>query len=137
MSDKATDATKVEKKVSGAVKNAKSVNQKTYQTYTKTHPITKEVYVGRTSGTLSPEANVRKRDKNHHMNKKGFGPAKLDNSSSNPDAIRGLEQHMIELNGGAKVNGGTSGNTINGVSPTNPKAEYYEQQMLLEFFNIK
>ncbi|MDY4482307.1 MAG: RHS repeat-associated core domain-containing protein [Candidatus Cryptobacteroides sp.] len=137
LSDKATDATKVEKKVSGAVKNAKSVNQKTYQTYTKTHPITKEVYVGRTSGTLSPEANVRKRDKNHHMNKKGFGPAKLDNSSSNPDAIRGLEQHMIELNGGAKVNGGTSGNTINGVSPTNPKAEYYEQQMLLEFFNIK
>ena len=137
VSDKAIDTPKVAKKVSGAVKNAKAVNQKTYQTYTKTHPVTKEVYVGRTSGTLSPKENVQKRDRNHHMNKKGFGPAELDKSSSNPDAIRGLEQHMIEVYGGAKVDGGTSGNTINGISPTNPKAEYYKQQMLLEFFNIK
>lgn len=34
---------------------------------------TGKVYVGRTSGTNSPEENVRKRDRHHHMNEKVFG----------------------------------------------------------------
>ena len=107
--------------------------QKTYQTYTKTNPETGEVYSGRTSGKLSPSENVKQRDKNHHMNQKGFGPAVLDNSSSNPDAIRGQEQFLINIHGGAKSQGGTSGNAINGISPNNPKAKKYERARQQEF----
>jgi RHS repeat-associated protein len=99
---------------------------KTYQTYTKTNPTTGEVYSGKTSGTGDPQENVAGRDSGHHMNDKGFGPAELDKSSANPDAIRGREQQNIIANGGAKSQGGTSGNAINGVSPTNPKASTYE-----------
>jgi hypothetical protein len=93
---------------------------KTYQTYTKTNPETGEVYTGRTSGTGSPEQNIARRDQGHDMNDKGFGPARLDKSSSNPQAIRGREQQMIEKNGGAQSSGGASGNKINGISPKNP-----------------
>ena len=48
----------------------------------------------------------------------GFGPAEVDKASTNKDAIRGREQQLIEKNGGAKSQGGTSGNAINGVSKT-------------------
>ena len=126
--DKATDATRELNKAKDAVKGPK-----TYQTYRKVNPETGEVYIGRTSGTGSPEANVRKRDKNHHMNQKGFLPAELLNTSSNPDAIRGQEQFLIELNGGAKSVKGKSGNAINGVSPKNPKRHQYEEARLKEF----
>ena len=67
------------------------------------------------------------------MNKEGFGPATLDKSSANPDAIRGQEQHMIEKHGGAKSQGGTSGNTINGVSDKNPQKKQYEEARIREF----
>ncbi len=69
---------------------------KTYQTYTKTNPETGEVYSGRTSGYGNPAENVRRRDANHHMNRKGFGPAVLDKSSTNYNSIRGREQLLIE-----------------------------------------
>lgn len=59
------------------------------------------------------------------MNSEGFGPAKLDVTSTNYDAIRGREQLLIEHYGGAKSMGGTSGNKINGISPTNPKRDLY------------
>lgn len=49
--------------------------QKTYQTYTKTNPITGEVYSGRTSGRGSPFENVARREVGHHMNEKGFDVA--------------------------------------------------------------
>ena len=62
-------------------------SEKTYQTYTKTNPDTEEVYSGRTSGTGTPEANVLKRDLNHHMNNKGCGPAVLDKTSTSKNAI--------------------------------------------------
>lgn len=75
----------------------------------------------------------QKRDRNHHKNEEGFGPAKLDQTSSNPDAIRGREQQMIEKNGGAKSQGGTSGNTINGVSPTNPQRDQYLEEAKKQF----
>jgi len=106
---------------------------KTYQTYTKTNPETGEVYSGRTSGTGTPRKNVAKRDANHHMNKEGFGPAELDMSSTNKVAIRGREQQLIDYHGGAKSTGGTSGNRINGISPKNPKFQYYMNEAIKEF----
>jgi hypothetical protein len=106
---------------------------KTYQTYTKPNPQTGQTYSGRTSGTGTPEENVADRDSNHHMNEQGYGPATLDKSTSNSNAIRGREQQLIELNGGAQSQGGTSGNRINGVSPMNPNAELYEGEAAKEW----
>jgi hypothetical protein len=107
------------------VSEAAGAAKKTYETYTKRNVQTGEVYTGRTSGNGTPEQNVANRDTNHHMNDKDFGPAELDKSSSNPDAIRGREQQMIEANGGAQSQGGTSGNAINGVADRNPNREQY------------
>jgi hypothetical protein len=67
------------------------------------------------------------------MNGKGFGNAELDKSSTNPDAIRGREQHLIHANGGAKSQGGTSGNAINGVSPRNPNKGRYDTAAAEQF----
>ncbi len=99
--------------------------EKTYQTYTKTNPETGEVYSGRTSGYGSAVDNVKKRDLNHHMNDKGFGPAILDESSADYNSIRGREQMLIENYGGAKSVGGTSGNAINGIGPNNKNKSNY------------
>ena len=125
----------LEKGGNRALKSADDVADatKTHQTYTKTNPETGEVYSGRTSGTGTPAENMRGRDRNHHMNDKGFGPAQLDKSSTNADAIRGREQQLIDANGGAKSQGGTSGNSINGVSPTNPNRQKYEDAASQEF----
>ena len=71
----------------------------------------------------------------HHKNAEGFGPAVLDKSSKNPNAIRGREQQYIEAHGGAKSTGGTSGNAINGVSRKNPNAERYRKAAKEEFGN--
>jgi hypothetical protein len=107
---------------------------KTYVTYTKRGP-NGEVYSGRSSGplTMTPEEIVARRDKGHHLNEKGFEPAVLDRSSENGAAIRGREQYLIEANGGSRSSGGTSGNAINGVSPTNKKASYYRGEAEREF----
>ena len=118
-----------------AAANTSEAAGKTYQTYTKENAGTGEVYSGRTSGTQTPEQNVAARDTNHHMNEKDFGPAKLDKSSKNPNAIRGREQQLIEKHGGAKSQGGTSGNAINGVSPRNQKAGIYRKAAQKEFGN--
>lgn len=107
--------------------------KKTYQTYTKTNPETGEVYSSRTSGYGTPKENVSRRDKKHHMNDKGFGPAALDKSSTNKDAIRGREQQLIDSNGGAKSQRGTSGNAINGISPNNKKKNRYMKFATDEF----
>lgn len=104
----------------GAVKGL-SDKSKTYQTYTKTNPSTGQRYTGRTSGTGTPAQNIARRDSDHHMDSQGYGPATLDKSSSNPQAIRGREQQMIERNGGAQSQGGSSGNRINGISDRNPQ----------------
>jgi len=109
--------------------NGDTKGQKTYQTYTKTNLETGEVYVGRTSGTGDPEVNVRNRDYSHHMNDKGFGPAQLDKSSSNYDAIRGREQNLMDYYKGQ----GNSGNAINGISPTNPNIQQYTDASRKEF----
>lgn len=106
---------------------------KTYQTYTKVNRNTGEVYSGRTSGTGTPQKNIEARDKYHHMNDEGYGPATIDKSSTNKDAIRGREQQLINANGGAKSTGGTSGNKINGVGPNNKKAQQYNDAANQEF----
>ncbi len=125
--------------------NAKNVNnsnsqntnaqsgQKTFQTYQKSNSKTGKVYSGKTSGTKTAEQNVAARDANHHMNEKGFGEAQLDKSSTSADAIRGREQQLIQESGSAQSQGGTSGNAINGVSPTNPKADIYKNAAEQEF----
>ena len=110
---------------------------KTYQTYIKTNPTTGEVYSGRTSGTGTPAENVRQRDSHHHMNDKGFGPAVLDKSSTNYDAIRGREQMLIDFYGGAKSTGGNSGNAINGIGNKNRKKDTYLNVAEGEFGKIE
>ncbi|WP_052308564.1 RHS repeat domain-containing protein [Solitalea canadensis] len=103
---------------------------KTYQTYTKASPIPGEPpYVGRTSGEGTPLENIAKRDVSHHMNEQGFGPAELDMSSTDKNAIRGREQQQIDNSGGAKSKKGTSSNAIQGISDKNPKKEIYMQAL--------
>ena len=114
-----------------------NTGSKTYQTYTKTNPETGEVYSGRTSGTGTPAENVRRRDANHHMNAKGFGPAVLDKSSSDYQAIRGREQMLIEHHGGAQSTGGNSGNTINGIGANNKNRDSYINAAKGEFGEIE
>jgi hypothetical protein len=88
------------------------------------------------SGKGTPQQNVQKRDIAHHKKAEdGWGPAKSDKSSSKPNAIRGREQQLIEKNGGAKSTGGTSGNSINGVSPKNKNAKKYNDAANKEFGN--
>jgi RHS repeat-associated protein len=92
----------------------------TYQTYTRYNPLTGDCYSGRTSGTDTPENNVRNRGYGQSLlNAEGFLPPVLDRSSTSYNAIRGREQLVIELNGGAQSTGGTSRNKINGISPLN------------------
>ena len=112
--------------VNNALKNLQlQAEDVTHQTYTKKNETTGETYSGRTSGTGTAEENVANRNSGHHMNDKGFGKAKLDKSSPNPDAIRGREQQLIDANGGAKSTGSNSGNKINGVGAKNPKKDQY------------
>jgi len=67
------------------------------------------------------------------MNQQGFGRATLDQTSSSKNAIRGREQQMIEKNGGAKSQGGTSGNSINGISDKNKNKQKYINSANKEF----
>lgn len=107
---------------------------RTYQTYTKTNPDTGEVYSGRTSGFRSPARNVASRDQGHSvLNARGFGPARMMQSSTSRSAIRGQEQRLIDQYGGAQSTGGTSANSINGVSASNPSGVQYYQDALREF----
>jgi hypothetical protein len=108
-----------------AIRQSTPEKQKTYQTYTKVNPSTGQVYTGRTSGTGTPAQNIARRDASHHMNAQGYGPARLDKSSTNRDAIRGREQQLIDKNGGAQSHGGTSGNRINGIGQKNPDHEHH------------
>jgi RHS repeat-associated protein len=112
-----------------------STSETSYQTYTKQPKNTTDgVYSGKTSGKGTPKENIAKRDANHHMNKT-HEKAKLDNSSNNSDAIRGREQNLIDSHGGAKKQGGTSGNQNRGVSKKNDKATTYENAAKKEFGN--
>lgn len=112
-----------------------SAGGKTYTTYTRAKT-DGTVYSGRTSGTKTPEQQVAARTSqpDHQVKTaEGYGPAKVDRNSSNPDAIRGREQQLIEQHGGAQSQGGTSGNKINGVSPNNSNAASYKAACTKEF----
>ena len=106
---------------------------RTYVTYTKTNPVTGQVYSGRTSGFGTPTQILRRRDAGHHMTQQGFGPAQVDRASTNRDAIRGREQQLVDAYGGAQSQGGSSGNAINAVSPRNKKAARYKAAAEREF----
>ena len=115
--------------------------QRLYVTYTKTHPDTGAVYVGRSSGEGDPRAIVAARDgPSHHMTEQGYGPAELDrfspatlpyaNRHADPgyQAIRGREQQMIDRFGGAASDrpaASMSGNSIRGVAADNPLGPTY------------
>jgi RHS repeat-associated protein len=99
--------------------------QKTYQTYTRYNPVTGQCYTGRTSGYGTPEENIRNRSYGQPLlNFEGFLPPVLDRSSTNYNSIRGREQLVMDLNGGARSTGGTSRNAINGISTINPLGRY-------------
>lgn len=67
------------------------------------------------------------------LNAEGFDAPVLDRSSPNYYAIRGREQQMIDINGGAKSDQGTSRNAIRGVSKLNPARFFYEAHALYQF----
>ena len=122
------------KNIANSIVKAGDDSGKTHETYNKPplDPSKDGTYSGRTSGNNSPEKNVADRDKNHHKNST-HGPAVIDKTSKNSDAIRGREQQNIEKNGGAKSSNGTSGNSINGVSSKNKKAGNYKKAANKEF----
>ena len=107
---------------------------KTYQTYTRYNPTTGKCYSGRTSGYEDPLTNIRNRALGQPLlNIEGFLPPVLDRSSANKDAIRGREQQLIDVNGGARSAGGTSRNMINSISPINPFRNGYLDEAIGEF----
>ena len=106
-----------------------------YVTYTKEKLSDPSiVYSGRTSIRVPidvPDQDagimaINRREAGHHMDDQGYGPAIPDKSSQDYFAIRGREQQLIDFNGGAKSVGGTSGNSINGVSDYNPLWHFYD-----------
>ena len=113
---------------------AGKTGEKTYQTYTKQSrdPSTHGTYTGRASGTGTPAENVARRDAGHHKNATHTA-AVIDKSSTNPGAIRGREQQVMDANGGAASSGGVSGNAINGISPKNPRRDEYLMSANKEF----
>lgn len=108
--------------------------QKTYQTYTRYNPKTGKCYSGRTSGYDDPLTNIRNRGLGQpSLNAEKFLPPVLDRSSTNKGSIRGREQQLIDINGGAQSVGGTSRNMINGISPINPFGNGYLDEATDEF----
>ena len=126
--------------VVSAVKTAIQEKQesKVHMTYTMTND-NGEVYSGRTSGYGTPDEVLQKRQSNHHMTEKGFTDVSIDKVAYGEQgklAIRGREQQLIDKNGGAKSEGGTSGNSIRGVSKLNPKGPIYHEAADRAFGNI-
>ena len=107
---------------------------KTYQDYTRYNPSTGGCYSGRTSGYGTPQQNILARAAGQPLlNAEHFNPPILDRSSDSYIAIRGREQQLIDLNGGARSSGGTSRNMINGISPNNPTRGIMLGNALAEF----
>ncbi|MEM7183195.1 MAG: hypothetical protein AAF518_19950 [Spirochaetota bacterium] len=107
-----------------------------FLTYTKKNTNTGEVYSGRASGTNTARNILLKRDSSHHKNKDNFGNAKIDKVATDGNAIRGREQLLIEKYGGAKSNGGSSGNQNNGISYRNKQKKIYIQAAIKLFGTI-
>ncbi len=119
-----------------------------YINYTKLHVPTGQIYSGRARGYGTAQEILTARDKKHHMTAKGYAPATLDEFSTATRPIsqrhldpayqanRGREQQMIDLHGGSTREGGTSGNTIRGVSKINPLGKLFHDQASLFFGEV-
>lgn len=116
--------------ISTAIKAEEKSQKKIYLTYTMTNSEGK-VYSGRTSGYGTPETILAKRLQNHHMKTEengSYGSAKIDQVAEGlmaSFAIRGREQQLIDKNGGAISDNGSSGNKIRGVRKWNPLGRIY------------
>ena len=109
-----------------------------YITYTKRHPFTGKIYVGKASALVDAitEKNIekiRKRRENapHHRNKDGFSPAIVDKVSTNKSAIRGREQLMYE-----HFKQGIAAKQNNPVGSRNPKKAEYLKTALAVFGDV-
>uniref|UniRef100_UPI0010F7B51C RHS repeat-associated core domain-containing protein n=1 Tax=Chitinivorax sp. B TaxID=2502235 RepID=UPI0010F7B51C len=108
--------------------------QKTYATYTRVHPVTGQVYAGRTSGYKDPATLVRDRGlQQTHLNSEGFAFPVLDVSTTDYAAIRGREQQLIDFYGGAQTVGGTARNAINAIRDLNPNRYWYMSAAIAKF----
>ena len=106
--------------------NSSEQAEKNYETYTRYNPATGQCYSGRTSGYGTPNQNIAARAAGQPLlNGEGFDRPVLDRSSPDSYPIRGREQQMIDLNGGAQSSGGSSRNKINGIAPLNPLRSNY------------
>ena len=108
---------------------------KIYVTYTLTNPKTKQVYVGRTSGTGTPQQIANRRYRHHYLRRaQGFDKPVVDRWSKSYSAIRGREQQLIDYYGG--VGSKSVANLIRGVSRYNPYAISYHNASNTCFGNI-
>ena len=106
----------------------------THQTYTRFNRKTGQCYSGLTSGYGTPQQNVEARnDEQLILNAEDFDYGIVDQSSDNDIAIRGREQQLIDINGGAKSDGGTARNAIRSVGLYNIYQLVYKSEALLEF----
>lgn len=106
-----------------------------YVTYTLTNPKTKQVYVGRTSGTGTPQQIANRRYRHHYLRRaQGFDKPVVDRWSKSYSAIRGREQQLIDYYGG--VGCPKVANIIRGVSRFNPKGITYHNDSNDNFGNI-
>ena len=72
----------------------------------------------------------------HHKRGEGFALPTLDRAVQGAQgypAFRGREQQLIDLNGRAQSEGGTSGNRIRGVGKLNPLGRLYHNASNLYF----
>jgi RHS repeat-associated protein len=116
-----------------------------YATYTKSklnEDGSTTTYSGRTSGTYTgtapteSDANqaVLNRENGHlKLKQEGYSRAVLDEYSTNKAAIRGREQQLIDNNGGAQSEGGTSRNKIRGVGRSNLMRQIYDAAATVSF----
>jgi RHS repeat-associated protein len=109
----------------------------TYATYTRTNPITGQVYSGRTSGYGDPSQMVAARGAQQSiLSAEGFLPPTLDVAATGTQAygaIRGREQQLINYYGGAQSVGGTARNVINGIADFNPAGPEYVASSVATF----
>ena len=100
-----------------------------FVTYTRTNAASGQVYSGRASGTGSPEEIVANRARTHPPRLASFGAPVVDRWAiglAGYDAIRGREQQLIDANGRAQSDNGTSANKIRGVGRFNPLAGMFD-----------
>lgn len=137
--------------------------QKFWVTYTKTKynedGTVANVYSGRSSGyfvgeqpTLAEiQGALDRRDKNHKiLQGEGYEAAELDKVAwqnrqpsagknarrASYQAIRGREQDLIDMHGGAKKDGGTARNKIRGYSRKNKNASQYKYESGFYYGNL-